>query len=124
MERGRPPGWKGSEVLAIPSNLNWHLHLGKEGLVHTYPSEWFKSFITLSGHSASLAASVVATSSASSPLSSLKLRTGSNRTNLSGFGLSLSLAGLQRIPFGAGLSRRHAGLLVAFHSGDREQGRD
>jgi hypothetical protein len=98
--------------------------LGKEGLIHTYLSEWFKSFITLSSYSASLAASVVATSSASSPLSSLKLRTGSNRTNLSRFGLSLSLAGLQRIPFGAGLSHQHVGLLVAFHSGGREQDRD
>src|ERR1700722_7841332 len=58
-----------------PSSLNWHLHLGKGGLIHTYPSEWFKSFITLSSHSTSLAASVVATSSASSELSSLKSRT-------------------------------------------------
>jgi hypothetical protein len=118
------PEWKDSEVLAIPSSLNWRLHLGKGGLTLTYPSEWFKSFITLSTHSASLAASVVATTSASSPLSSLKSRTGSNRTNLSGFGLLSSLAGLQRMPFGAGLSCQRVGLLVAFRSGDRERNRD
>ena len=92
------PRWMGSEVLATLSSVNWMSFLEKESLTPPYPSEWFKSFIALSSHSASLAASVVAPSSASSPLSSLMSTTGSNRTNLSAFDLLLS-AGFRRMPF-------------------------
>jgi hypothetical protein len=85
-----------------------------------YVSEWFKPSNTLSSHSVSFAAS----SSASLPLSSLKSTTGSNRTNLSRFDPSSSMAGLRKMPFGAGLPRQRVGPLVAFCSGDRERDHD
>jgi hypothetical protein len=93
------PKWMGSEVLAALSSVNWGLLLEKRSLTPTYLSEGLKSFITLSSHSAPLAASAAALSSLSSPLSSLESTTGSNRTNLSAFDLLPSLAGLQRMPF-------------------------